>query len=44
VVAVVDVVDDAIEDALGQRVEVNVIFEPEAAARIDGLGALLRFR
>lgn len=41
---VVDVVDDAIEDALGQRVEVNVIFEPEAAARIDGLGALLRFR
>ena len=43
-VAVVDVVDDAIEDALGQRVEVNVIFEPEAAARIDGLGALLRFR
>lgn len=43
-VAVVDVVDDAIEDALGQRVEVNVIFEPDAAARIDGLGALLRFR
>lgn len=43
-VAVADVVDDAIEDALGQRVEINVIFEPEAAARIDGLGALLRFR
>ncbi len=42
--AVVDVIDDAIEDALGQRCEVNVIFEPEAAARIDGLGALLRFR
>jgi peptide subunit release factor 1 (eRF1) len=41
---VVDVVDDAIEDALAQKVEVNVIFEPEAAARIDGLGALLRFR
>lgn len=41
---VVDVIDDAIEDALGQRVEVNVILEPEAAAAIDGLAALLRFR
>ena len=42
--AVVDVIDDAIEDALAQRVDVNVILEPDAAARIDGLGALLRFR
>ncbi len=41
---VVDVIDDAIEDALAQRVAVNVILEPDAAARIDGLGALLRFR
>jgi hypothetical protein len=37
-------VDDAIEDALGQRVEVNVVFDPDASARIDGLAALLRFR
>jgi peptide subunit release factor 1 (eRF1) len=43
-IPVVDVIDDAIEDALGQRVEVNVILEPEAAAEVDGLAALLRFR
>jgi peptide subunit release factor 1 (eRF1) len=43
-VAVVDVIDEAIEDALGQRVEVNVILEPEAALQIDGLAGLLRFR
>lgn len=43
-IPVVDVIDDAIEDALGQRVDVNVILEPEAAAEVDGLAALLRFR
>lgn len=43
-VAVLDVVDDAIEDALGQRVAVNVILEPSAAAQVKGLAGLLRFR
>jgi peptide subunit release factor 1 (eRF1) len=43
-IPVVDVIDDAIEDALGQRVEVNVILEPDAAAEVDGIAALLRFR
>jgi peptide subunit release factor 1 (eRF1) len=41
---VLDVVDDAIEEALRQRVDVNVVYEPEARDTIDGLGALLRFR
>lgn len=41
---VLDVIDDAIEEGLRQRVDVNVVYEPEAAARIDGLAALLRFR
>jgi len=42
--AVLDVVDDAIEEALRQRVDVNVVYEPKARDDIDGLGALLRFR
>ena len=42
--AVLDVVDDAIEEALRQRVDVNVVYEPEARDAIEGLGALLRFR
>jgi peptide chain release factor subunit 1 len=41
---VIDVVDDAIEDALRQHIELNVVFEPEARGRTDGLAALLRFR
>jgi peptide subunit release factor 1 (eRF1) len=43
-VAVLDVVDDAIEEALRQGVDVNVVYEPEARDAIEGLGALLRFR
>ncbi|HET7240760.1 MAG TPA: hypothetical protein VFI77_06355 [Gemmatimonadales bacterium] len=43
-IPVLDVVDDAIEDALRQGVDVNVVYEPEARDAIDGLGALLRFR
>jgi peptide subunit release factor 1 (eRF1) len=43
-VPVLDVVDDAIEEALRQRVDVNVVYQPEARESIDGLGALLRFR
>ena len=41
---VLDVVDDAIEEALRQSVDVNVVYEPDAREAIDGLGALLRFR
>jgi peptide subunit release factor 1 (eRF1) len=43
-VAVLDVIDDAIEEALRQGVDVNVVYEPEARETLDGLGALLRFR
>jgi peptide subunit release factor 1 (eRF1) len=41
---VIDVVDDAIEEALRQGVTLNVIFEPAARKAVDGLAALLRFR
>jgi peptide subunit release factor 1 (eRF1) len=43
-IPVLDVVDDAIEEALRQGVDVNVVYEPEARDAIEGLGALLRFR
>ena len=43
-VPVLDIVDDAIEEALRQGVDVNVVYEPEAREAIDGLAALLRFR
>jgi len=43
-IPVLDIVDDAIEEALRQGVDVNVVYEPEAREAIDGLGALLRFR
>jgi peptide subunit release factor 1 (eRF1) len=43
-VPVLDVVDDAIEEALRQGVDVNVVYQPDARDAIDGLGALLRFR
>jgi peptide subunit release factor 1 (eRF1) len=42
--AVIDVVDDAIEEALRQGIDVNVVYEPEARDAIESLGALLRFR
>lgn len=41
---VLDVVDDAIEEALRQRVQVNVVYDRVAAAAIDGLAGMLRFR
>jgi peptide subunit release factor 1 (eRF1) len=41
---VLDIVDDAIEEALRQRVDVNVVYEPQARDAIESLGALLRFR
>ncbi len=43
-VPVLDVLDDAIEEALRQHVDVNVVYEADARERIDGLAALLRFR
>lgn len=39
-----DVIDDAIEEALHQRLDLDVVFEPDAADTINGLAALLRFR
>ena len=44
VVPVLDVVDDAIEEALRQRVTVNVVYEPSAKDAVRGMAALLRFR
>jgi peptide subunit release factor 1 (eRF1) len=43
-VPVLDVVDDAIEEALRQGVDVNVVYEPEALESIDSLAGMLRFR
>ncbi len=43
-VPVPDVIDDAIEEALRQRVDLDVVFESDAADTINGLAALLRFR
>jgi peptide subunit release factor 1 (eRF1) len=43
-VPVLDVVDDAIEEALRQGVDVNVVYEPTAVAEIAGLAGLVRFR
>ena len=43
-IPVLDVIDDAIEEALRQGVDVNVVYEPEARDSIEGLAALLRFR
>jgi peptide subunit release factor 1 (eRF1) len=43
-IPVLDVVDDAIEEALRQRVDVNVVYEPEARQTLESVGALLRFR
>ncbi|MEO8199142.1 MAG: hypothetical protein ABI679_01350 [Gemmatimonadota bacterium] len=42
--AVLDVVDEAIEEALRQRVGVNVVYDEDAAGKIDGIAGLLRFR
>src|SRR4051812_989933 len=43
-IPVLDIVDDAIEEALRQGVNVNVVYEPAARQAIESLGALLRFR
>lgn len=44
VVPTLDAIDDAIEEALRQRVALDVVHDPEAAAAVDGLSALLRFK
>jgi peptide subunit release factor 1 (eRF1) len=44
ILPVLDVVDDAIEEALRQRVEVDVLYDPAARGAIKGLAGLLRFR
>jgi len=41
---VLDVVDDAIEEALRQGAAVDVVYDEDARAGVDGLAALLRFR
>jgi peptide subunit release factor 1 (eRF1) len=41
---VLDVVDEAVEEALRQGIEVIVVHDPAAAEAIDGLAAVLRFR
>ncbi len=43
-VAVADVMDEAIEEALRQRVEIEVVHSAKAAAGVEGLAAFLRFR
>jgi len=37
-------IDDAVEDALAQRAQVDVVYDPKARRAVDGLAALLRFR
>ncbi len=44
VVPVLDIVDEAIEEALHQRVGVEVVYDPVACRAIDSLAGLLRFR
>jgi len=43
-VPVLDIVDEAIEEALRQRVTVNVVYDAVAGKKIDGLAGLLRFK
>jgi peptide subunit release factor 1 (eRF1) len=40
----VDIIDDAIEEALRQRVALDVIYDPAPAESVDGLAGLLRFK
>ena len=44
VVPTLDVIDDAIEEALRQRVALDVLHEEETMEPVDGLAALLRFK
>jgi peptide subunit release factor 1 (eRF1) len=44
VVPTVDVIDDAIEEALRQRVALDVVYDTASAESIDGIAGLLRFK
>jgi peptide subunit release factor 1 (eRF1) len=44
VMPTVDVIDDAIEEALRQHVALDVIYDAEAGEAVDGLAGLLRFK
>src|SRR5207245_6251231 len=37
-------IDDAVEDAFAQRVQVDVVYDERARKVVDGLAGLLRFR
>jgi peptide subunit release factor 1 (eRF1) len=37
-------IDEAIEEAFGQRAQVDVLYDDRARRVVDGLAALLRFR
>ena len=37
-------IDDAVEEALRQRAQVDVVYDVKARRAVDGLAALLRFR
>ena len=37
-------IDEAIEEAFGQRAQVDVVYDDKARRVVDGLAALLRFR
>lgn len=44
VLPTVDIIDDAVEEALRQRVALDVIYDPDACEAVDGLAGLLRFK
>lgn len=43
-IAVLDVIDDGIEEALRQRLAVDVVHDEESSRQVDGMAALLRFK
>lgn len=43
-VPVLDVIDEAIEEALRQGVDIDVIYDEEAGSAVEGLAAIFRFR
>ncbi|MGB7293777.1 MAG: peptide chain release factor 1 [Thermodesulfobacteriota bacterium] len=42
-VRVIDIVDEAIEEALGQKAEVEIVADQELRKKIQGIGAILRY-
>ena len=39
-----DIVDFIIEEAFSQKCEVDIVYDPELKKKIDGMGAILRFK